>query len=458
MIKIYSNGADFINENKAFLDENIYMSSFFFLDAPLLTASSKKNYALKVSNDDKQLLALKVEPYHLMLYGHNECLEELLLFIRNNGYEINGVYCADDLGNLLMGLSKDTLNKEYHLQIGMDFMEANEITEPSSSEIERATVEDVDELYECLTNFMVDCGLTDEIKKDSIIAKIDTYRLIRLDHKIVSVARKGLDSNHSIRISMVYTRPEYRNQGLARKVVNTLKNEILADGQVATLHVDKANPISNHLYQSLGFKKVFSRSIYLPISEKFYFEVPTIERKEDALAFINEFLEYSSNINGTGSLKRYTNDYEGWLLKLEEDYKKEVTDETVPSRTYFFVRQNDHKIIGMINIRLVLNERLKRYGGHIGYCIRPTERRKGYNKINLYLALKVCDKHGIDKVLLDADLDNPASWKTMEAFGGKRTKEYFDNEFTQSVLVDYEIDVKQALKDHPEYEQFIIEE
>ena len=34
----------------------------------------------------------------------------------------------------------------------------------------------------------------------------------------------------------------------------------------------------------------------------------------------------------------------------------------------------------MINIRLALNDRLKKIGGHIGYSIRPTERGNGYNK------------------------------------------------------------------------------
>ena len=33
--------------------------------------------------------------------------------------------------------------------------------------------------------------------------------------------------------------------------------------------------------------------------------------------------------------------------------------------------------------KIELNDELKRSGGHIGYSIRPTERRKGYNKYNL---------------------------------------------------------------------------
>lgn len=60
----------------------------------------------------------------------------------------------------------------------------------------------------------------------------------------------------------------------------------------------------------------------------------------------------------------------------------------VPNKTFFLIRCEDNKIVGMINIRLELNEKLKNSGGHIGYSVRPTERRKGYNKINLYLGLK----------------------------------------------------------------------
>ena len=32
--------------------------------------------------------------------------------------------------------------------------------------------------------------------------------------------------------------------------------------------------------------------------EKFYFEIPGISRKEDAIDYIREFLEYGSEING----------------------------------------------------------------------------------------------------------------------------------------------------------------
>ena len=173
--------------------------------------------------------------------------------------------------------------------------------------------------------------------------------------------------------------------------------------------------------------------------EKFYFEVPSISRKNDAIEYINEL-----------------NNYEEWLNKLQEDYTRIPNEEKVPTRTYFLVRSNDNKIVGMINIRLELNEKLRKYGGHVGYSIRPTERGKGYNKINLYLGLKVCKEHGIEKVLMDADKENPASWRTMEALGGINIKEFFDDEIEHCIVKDYEIDVTQSISNNSDtYEPMI---
>ena len=189
--------------------------------------------------------------------------------------------------------------------------------------------------------------------------------------------------------------------------------------------------------------------------DRFYYEAPGIARQADALDFIEEFLNCGSDINGTGGLQRYLKDYPGWLRKLEEDCARVPNEEKVPARTYFLVREGDGRIVGMSNIRLTLNERLRRYGGHIGYSIRPSERGRGYNNINLYLALTVCARHGIQKVFMDADLKNPASWKTMEALGGVRIREYYDEVNARCTVADYTIDVEKALRARADLKKYL---
>ena len=145
---------------------------------------------------------------------------------------------------------------------------------------------------------------------------------------------------------------------------------------------------------------------------------PLKEHEKDAINYIKEFYKYSSNINGAGSLHRYLNDYDGWLKKLDDDRNRIPSEEKVPAETYFLVRESDNKIIGMVNIRHYLNDYLRKFGGHIGYGIRPTERRKCYNKIQLYLVLLEAQKLNLDKVMLGCSVDNLGSDKTIKALGG----------------------------------------
>lgn len=174
--------------------------------------------------------------------------------------------------------------------------------------------------------------------------------------------------------------------------------------------------------------------------------VPDISRKDEALSYIQEFLDYGSEINGVGSLDRYMNDYEGWLEKLEVDRTMEPNENRVPVDTYFLVRESDDRIIGMINIRHCLNENLRLIGGHIGYSVRPTERRKGYNKVNLYLGLLRCQELGINEVLMDCDADNLGSARTMQALGGRLVREWYEPNIYKTVLQDYVIDVDESVK------------
>ncbi|MBQ6313874.1 GNAT family N-acetyltransferase [Candidatus Saccharibacteria bacterium] len=183
--------------------------------------------------------------------------------------------------------------------------------------------------------------------------------------------------------------------------------------------------------------------------DRLKFESPTLAREKDAKEYIEEFYANNSELHGTGGLQRYMDNYSEWLKKLDSDLKQEPSEERVPAETYFLVRESDNKIVGMIDIRLTLNHNLWNYGGHIGYSIRPSERRKGYNKVNLYLGLCVCKNHGIEAVLLDCDKENPGSSKTMQALGGKMIYEYFDSE-KNITIQNYVIDVEESVSKNKE--------
>ena len=261
MVKVYSNGNDFYEENRDFLLSDKYSEPFFRFDSPLLTRTGKDQYALRVSEGGSMLLALLVDPYNIQLSGDASLTEELVGFLTANGYRIKDYQCSLELGEKLVECFRRE-GYDFDLLLGMDFMEAKERTAEPSEPVELATENDVDELYEIICNFIRDCGLNDVARKERIREKLDTYRILRRDGRIVSVAKVHDWTDTDSKITTVYTRDEYRKRGLARIVVGNALNEIIDSGKTAVLTVDRKNPISYHLYTSLGFKRIFSQGVF----------------------------------------------------------------------------------------------------------------------------------------------------------------------------------------------------
>lgn len=78
----------------------------------------------------------------------------------------------------------------------------------------------------------------------------------------------------------------------------------------------------------------------------------------------------------------------------------------------------NNKPVGVGKLREYLNEGLRKKGGHIGYCIRPSERGKGYGNLLLEELLKKAGEKNIPKVLLTCSDTNKASSSVMEHNGG----------------------------------------
>lgn len=97
-------------------------------------------------------------------------------------------------------------------------------------------------------------------------------------------------------------------------------------------------------------------------------------------------------------------------------------DGTRVGSSYFWITADDgaldDEVVGFLNLRHTLNEFLLDQGGHIGYSIRPSARRRGHASAALALGLRAARDLGIDPVLVTCDVDNEASRRTIERNGG----------------------------------------
>lgn len=139
---------------------------------------------------------------------------------------------------------------------------------------------------------------------------------------------------------------------------------------------------------------------------------------EQISEYRQEFLDANSSMDGCGPLRRFENP-----IEYIAECKKYTSIETVPkdlvvATQFLYIRKSDNRLVGMIQVRHYFNKWLYKYGGHIGYSVRPHEIRKGYATSMLKAVLPYCKEIGLDKILVSCVDDNIGSEKAILNNGG----------------------------------------
>jgi predicted acetyltransferase len=110
-------------------------------------------------------------------------------------------------------------------------------------------------------------------------------------------------------------------------------------------------------------------------------------------------------------------DFDAYLRKVEASRRVENLPEGWVAGIEFWL-ENSGQIIACARLRLGLTPDLENEGGHVGYDVRPTMRRRGYGTALLGLVLAEARALGIERVLVTCDDDNAGSITVIERNGG----------------------------------------
>lgn len=154
---------------------------------------------------------------------------------------------------------------------------------------------------------------------------------------------------------------------------------------------------------------------------------PTLVLQNEYLNFYQEWKESGEDMVPWVISKDPSNFHEMIQFLLDSEKGENLPEGWVPDTTYWLVAENK-KIVGAVNIRHQLTEKLLNCGGHIGYGIRPSERQKGYATTLLALALEKAKGLGIQKALVVCDESNVGSEKIIIKNGGTPDSNYIEED------------------------------
>ncbi|MCH5151423.1 MAG: GNAT family N-acetyltransferase [Clostridiales bacterium] len=269
MYKLYSTGREFLDENQNIIRNDPLGAMFLAVNANMIEQCDETNYAVRVEVDGSLLLAIHVGDYPLVLYGSEGCVDEFAQVVTKNKLQFNRTIGPYDISDLFLQAYERIVGGSHKVNLSMDVMYCDKVNPCDTANVEQATLHDADEITRLYTDFLNEAlgeNATWGEKKRQITQEIDDFALLRVGDEIVSIASSKNSGQGLKRISNVYTKPQHRNNGYSRKVVTYLTERALQSGNLPCLHVDQNNPVSNHLYLSIGYKYGKSRYefIYIP--------------------------------------------------------------------------------------------------------------------------------------------------------------------------------------------------
>ncbi len=143
---------------------------------------------------------------------------------------------------------------------------------------------------------------------------------------------------------------------------------------------------------------------------------PCLELETEYMDMVGEFI--AAGESRDWGIEHAAKDFHKFVQQhLDWKNGHNLPDGWVPETTFWLVR-NDNVILGTSSIRHKLNDKLRRLGGHIGYQIRPSQRKKRFGTVILKLTLTKAKQLGLKRVLITCDDENASSVKIIERNGG----------------------------------------
>mgnify|MGYP002620463331 CR=1 FL=1 len=269
-IKFYEDIKEFVKENEKLILEKEWLNNLMVGNYKDGLENGADGWLLaKVENEGKtELIMLLRRPWHLLLYSPtNNKSDELYKFTAKEIYKVDndipGVLAEKEIANKFAKYYTEISSCEYKLRTPMRILLLENLAEEKlNSKViyRRAKPEDKDALIKFIIDFNEE-ALHKKYSYEEAEEKYNGYLekgyyVLEHNGKVVSQAVLSRKLEKGKCVSGVYTPKEERGKGYAYNLVYRVSKEQLDNGaEFCVLFTDDENPISNHIYEKIGYER-----------------------------------------------------------------------------------------------------------------------------------------------------------------------------------------------------------
>lgn len=225
-----------------------------------------------VDNDKTELILLLRRPWNLLLYSPtNNVSDELYKYVAEQiakiDTEIPGVNAEKEIANKFARYYCKITGKNIKSSMPMRILLLEKIKESKLRDdvsYRKANINDKEVLKKFIFEFYEEAlnkKLSDEELEIDFNKhaqnNFENYFVLEKDGKIVAQTTSSRKLKKGKCISGVYTQAQERGNGYAYNLVYRITKRFLDNGaEYCVLYTDDKNPISNHVYEKIGYKRM----------------------------------------------------------------------------------------------------------------------------------------------------------------------------------------------------------
>ena len=227
--------------------------------------------AMVENHDEVAAVALMTPPHNLIISwtADDSALDLIAGELHAKAVAVPGVNSSAEVARKFALKWSELSGCSYRVQMAHRIYELRQVTNETraAGRLREPNQSDDALLREWRAAFSIDAeGMDPRQAREAAALPLPHSRRLLLwevEHTVVSMAGFAGPTPNGIRVAWVYTPPENRGKGFAGACVAALSQKLIDDGRkFCFLYTDLANPISNHVYQKIGYEPVTDATVY----------------------------------------------------------------------------------------------------------------------------------------------------------------------------------------------------